>query len=173
MSDNSGGTRTNKIKIKKTKLHLTLEVISFACILAMFLYPLVVWADIPDSIPMHYSAQGEINRFASKNSIFFLPVISLALYLLLTMVSFFPSIWNIQVTITRENEERVYRCIKTMLLLLKAEIMITFLYIEYHDIKVEPLPAGYLGVELITIFATLIFFIFRMVKVSKTISGKL
>jgi len=167
MSDYSYGIRDKKVKIKNTKLHIALEIISLVIILAMFLYPLIVWKDIPDSIPMHYNVRGEIDRYANKNSIFFLPVVGLVLYVLLTVVTFFPSIWNMPVTITHENKERVYRCIKNLLLFLKAEIMVTFLFIEYNDVNVEPLPGAFLGIELLSIFATLIFFINRTVKVSK------
>lgn len=167
MSDYSNGIGDKKVKIKYTKLHITLEIISFLLILAMFIYLLIVWKDIPDTIPMHYNIRGEIDRYANKNSIFFLPVVSLILYVLLTVVAFFPSIWNIPVTITQENRERVYRCIKSMLLLLKVEIVGTFLFIEYYDVKKKPLPGAFLGIELLTIFATLIFFIYRTFKVSK------
>jgi uncharacterized membrane protein len=156
-----------KIKLKYTKFQVVAEIIAILILIGMIVYPIIMWGNMPDKIPMHYNAIGEINRWGSKYELFNLSFVGVFLYLMLTVVMFFPSSWNIPVTVTDKNRERVYGCIRSMVVLLKAEVMASFLYLTYNNIQAQPLSTDYLQIVLTTIFGTLIFFIIRLIKVSK------
>jgi len=152
------------MKLKYTKFQKVIEIITIILLISIWAYLILSWDTIPAKIPGHYNGAGVVDRWGSKNEILVMPIASIALYALLTMVSYFPSTWNIPVEITEENREFVYRNVKTMLSLLKLEVITTFTYITYCNINTISLGVWFLPVELILIFGTLIYFI---VKVSK------
>ena len=159
--------KSNKIILSYTKTQIVAEIATACIMLAMILYPIMIWDSIPASIPMHYNAVGEIDSWASKGTLMILPIISLIIYLLLTVVTGVPAIWNMPVIVNKKNQEKVYGSGRTLLILLKAEMAGTFFYIEYHDAKAEMMPALFLVVDLIIIFGTLIYFIAKMYRDSK------
>lgn len=61
-----------------------LEGLSLAVLAGMFLGPLLFWGWIPDRIPGHYNAAGEITRWGSKGELFLLPVVSVFMYAFMT-----------------------------------------------------------------------------------------
>jgi len=156
-----------KIKLKYTKFQIVAEIIAIFTLTGMFVYPFIMWGDMPDKIPMHYNGIGEITRWGSKYELITLSFVGVFLYFTITVVMLFPSIWNVPVTVTDKNRDRVYGCIRSMIVLLKAEIMASFLYLIYNSIQAQPLSSDFLQIELTTIFGTLIFFIIRLIKVSK------
>jgi len=84
-----------------------LKTVGFLLLVGMIVFVYTQWNQIPQQVPMHYNAMGEIDRLGSKYGILFLPAISILLYTFITVVSFFPQIWNVPVKITDENKEIV------------------------------------------------------------------
>ena len=69
-----------KIFSKKEILPIILIIVAFAIGLQM--YP-----SLPDQVPTHWNAQGEIDGWSSKNFfVFFSPLLALGIYLLMTLV---------------------------------------------------------------------------------------
>ena len=155
------------MKLKYTKFQIALETIGLLLLVGMIVFVYTQWNQIPQQVPMHYNAMGEIDSWGSKYEIFFLPAISILLYVFITAVSFFPHIWNVPVKITDENKEGVYISTKDLLLFLKVEILTSFFYINYHTVTAQPLPIIFLPVFMIIIFGTLIFFIVRTIRLGK------
>lgn len=156
------------MNLKYTKLQILLEAAAVIILLGTFGYLLVHWPDIPDKIPMHYNAAGEADRIAPKNQILFLPLTSLFLYILITVLTFFPSSWNIPANITDENREKVYGYVKYLIILLKAEVLGGFFYITYMIANGhKSLTGWFLPVFLIVIFFTITAFLFLIVRAGK------
>lgn len=65
-------------------LRRALEGLCLAVLAEGFLLPIALWGRIPEQIPGHYNAAGEIDRWTGKWELFLLPVVSVILYLLLT-----------------------------------------------------------------------------------------
>ena len=57
-----------------------LEGLSLVLVAGMLLGPLLFWSRIPDQIPGHYNAAGEITRWGGKGELFLLPVVSVFMY---------------------------------------------------------------------------------------------
>ncbi len=57
-----------------------------AIILAPVLAALYFWDALPDQIPRHYNIHGEVDAYASKGFVFFLPAINLVLALILNII---------------------------------------------------------------------------------------
>ncbi len=156
-----------KIKLKCTKLQIFLEVISILILMAMFAVLYFNWSNIPEKIPGHYNALGEIDRWGNKSELFLLPIISSFLYLLLTVVCRFPSIWNVPTQITDKNRTFVYSNLLTMMILLKALVLMIFFFLNYNSMQAKALPVYFLPIFIIAVFAIIIFFTVRTMRIAK------
>lgn len=152
------------MKLKYTKLQLTLEIIGLLFLVGMVVFIYTQWDQIPQQVPVHYNAKGEIDSWGSKYQIFILPIISILFYSFITVISFFPQIWNVPVQITDENKEAVYLSTKNLIIFMKVEILAIFFYLNYHTVTAQPLSITFLPIYMIIIFGTLIFFIVRIIR---------
>jgi uncharacterized membrane protein len=150
------------MKLKYTKFQKAIELITLIFLFTIWVYLILSWDKLPNKIPGHYNGSGVVDRFGSKNEILITPIFSFVLYTLLTIVSFFPSIWNVPYKVTEEGREFTYLHLKTMLILIKMEMVITFSYMTYCSIKIQALGAWFLPLELIIIFGTIIYYVIKV-----------
>ncbi len=141
------------MKTKYTYWQKLLEVLGAAVFIAFAIYAVTSWSAIPEQIPAHYNIPGEVDRWGNKAELLILPIIGGVFYLLLTVVSLFPKIWNVPTARNPENKAAVYSTAKTLLIVLKVEMISLFFYIFYVSSRVENLP-GYMMI----IFVVLILF---------------
>lgn len=60
------------------------ELLILAIIIIPAIYLLAIWADLPEEVPMHWNASGEIDRYGSKNELVgMLFMLNLPLYFIL------------------------------------------------------------------------------------------
>jgi len=63
------------------------EILPIILIVFAFLVGLSLYSKLPDQVPSHWNAQGEVDAWSSKNfTVFFFPGITLAIYLLMTFI---------------------------------------------------------------------------------------
>ena len=167
MSEDRKQQEKDSDRIPDTRFHKVINLVTLVVLIAMIIYPVIMLKSLPDKLPMHYNAAGEIDRWGGKGEALILPVIGIFMYGLLTLVTSFPSAWNIPVQITRENRGRVYQCTKSMLVLMKLEVIVIFAYLEYQVIGQRELSGSFLGIVFFTIFGSMLYFIRRMYKVAK------
>ena len=142
--------------------------VNLACIIQLagiVIYLIAVWGGLPDKIPGHYNATGEIDRWGSKSELIVLPIISWLLYMMMTAVEQFPQIWNTGgVTVTEENKYRVTRILKNMIGTLKLVVVTVFTFISLNSSRGEALPVWFMPVFLVLTFAPIIFFSVKLVR---------
>ena len=88
------------MKIKNSPADIIMEILGLIMLIGTPLYLLIRWSSIPDKLPMHYNFAGEIDRWGGKGEILFLVVMVWILYLMISLVEHFPSIWNTGVQVT-------------------------------------------------------------------------
>jgi len=155
------------MKIKYTKFQIALEIVGSLLLLGMIIFIFAKWNQIPDQVPGHYNAMGEIDRWGSKIEIIILPLMSIFIYAMTTGFSFFPQTWNIPVKISDSNKEEIYKYSMSLLIFMKVEVVGMFFYITYFTVMAQPLPSYFLPIVLLVIFGTLIYFIILMSKAGK------
>jgi uncharacterized membrane protein len=155
------------VKLGYTKVQTFFEIVGTLLLVGMFVYIFMEWGRMPQKIPVHFNAAGEINRWGDKSEIFVMPVISTALYLLITLVTRFPSSWNVPVEITEVNKGAVYRCEKSMLIVVKTEMIAIFFGLTVPMLKAQALPAAFLTVSMTVLFGSILFFIIRIHQLGK------
>ena len=148
--------------MKKHPLDKLLNRLSLLVLLGTALFLALYWKDIPQKVPMHFNAAGQIDRWGSKAELLILPVIAWLLYLLMTVVEQFPGAWNTGVKVTEENRERVYALLGHMLSTLKFLIMVMFALITLWCALAKPLPVWFLPVVLGAVFGDMIYWLVRV-----------
>jgi uncharacterized membrane protein len=125
---------------KRPVLHLPLsasekiiEVAAGIGILATIL--LLYRPALPDSIPSHFNVAGQPDTWGDKSLLWIMVAIPVVIYLAMTLLSRFPQIFNYPFTLTEENVERQYRCVRLLVSILKLEIVWFFAYLEWRIIQ--------------------------------------
>lgn len=142
-----------------------LNIICILILISLSIYLLINWASIPNKIPAHYNALGVIDRWGDKSELLILPIISWVLYIMITVIQQFPSIWNTGVKVTEKNREEVYSIIRNMIDILKLVIVCSFTYITINSIYGIELSFWFLPIELVIIFLPIIYFSIKLFKV--------
>ncbi|WP_300382384.1 DUF1648 domain-containing protein [Clostridium sp.] len=155
------------MKTEYTKLQKLLELVGLILILLFIGFIAMSWGGLPDKIPGHYNAAGVVDRWGDKWEIIMLPIITIILYAGLSVISLFPQLWNVPQTKKESNKYLVYSTVKTMLILMKVELVANFFLINYFSVKGMNIPALYTPVFLIVIFVSLIYYTWKSYRQAK------
>ena len=161
------------IKLKHTIGEKIIIAITLMLSVGNFVYLFMNWSNIPDVVPTHFGVSGMANDFGSKNSLLLSPIMATLLSVGMIVLSYFPKAFNIPVTLNRENIKREYKLGRDLLLVIALEISAFFLYVEVQNIRialerVKSLGGAFIVIELVVIFFTVAFYIFKMVKAKKS-----
>lgn len=148
-------------------LHWGAEIAGVIILLSLISYVALQWGDLPEKIPTHYNFSGQADAWGSKSAPLYLPGAALLVWILLTVVSFFPSLWNYPVKVTPENAEFLYRCSLNLMVFLKLELIILFSCITYFAINTKNLPVWLTPVALAVIFASVLFPVIKMFRLGR------
>jgi len=51
-----------KLNIPKTKSEWVWDILGYSCYFGSIILLIIVWSKLPDKVPAHFNAAGEINR---------------------------------------------------------------------------------------------------------------
>jgi uncharacterized membrane protein len=161
-----GNTERPRIKLKMSSIDWTAEIIAFAFLVILISLPLVYLNELPETIPVHFNGAGVPDGYGSRSSLWLLPLIGMSIYLMMTILSAFPHIYNYPVKITPENAIVQYRLASRLMRILKTLILVIFSFISYKTIKTatgnaEGLGKAFLPVFLLITFGIIIVFVVR------------
>ena len=155
------------MKIKNLPADIIMDALGLVMLIGTPLYLVIRWPSIPNKLPMHYNFAGEIDRWGGKGEILFLVVMVWILYLMISLVEHFPSVWNTGVQVTLENRMRVYRTLKYMVKTLKLAMTLVFTFLIFNTVAGTPLPGWFTVVYVILIIGDLAFWLIRLYHVRK------
>jgi uncharacterized membrane protein len=155
------------LKFKYTKFQITMEIVGLLLIIGMIIFVCMQWNQLPDKIPGHYNAVGEVDRWGSKGEIIALPIVAALLYLLLTTLSFLPKTWGLPVRITELNREKLYECTRSLLISIKVELIGIFFYLAYSMATSQSISTGFIPIIFFVLIGTIIYFIRQFYKIEK------
>jgi uncharacterized membrane protein len=127
-----------------------LEIIALVALAAAFIIVAQQWTRLPAKIPTHFGASGKPNGWGGKSSLWFLLFIDAVTYTLLTAASKYQRLINIPLHVDRGAPE-VQQILSSMVAVLKAVLMLVFLYLIAMSVEValgraNGLQAGFVGV---------------------------
>jgi uncharacterized membrane protein len=123
-----------RINVPYQQIDIVIELISITILLLMFVYTGIEYANLPDTIPTHFNAQGIADDFGSKMTIWLVPIIAIVLYLGLFAINKFPHLHNYMVNITDENALKNYRFSTRILRIINLLCAILMAYVTYYII---------------------------------------
>lgn len=131
-------------------------------ILTLFLGTIFVWVTLPDDIPNHLDAAGNIKDYVSKNFLFLLSILGSGLGVASLKLSKHPEMYNYIVRLTPKNREIQYAIATRMIKLLAIEGLLIFGYLEYCMIYAKINSGVY--IILMSLFVTLIYYVSKSIK---------
>ena len=124
-----------KIKVPFEGLDVFLELASITLLLLMWIYVIMEYPDLPETIASHFNIKGEADDYANKLYLLFLPLLSTCLYIALFVLNKYPHVHNYMVNITEENALKNYRFSTRILRIVNTLIVIMFVYIIYYIVQ--------------------------------------
>ncbi len=148
------------LKLRKTKSEWMWDVIGGALFIGTIAFIVFSWNSIPDKVPGHYNALGEVDRWGSKYELLVLPIVGFILWGLMNTLEKFPHVHNYPERLNEMNVEAFYLNSRKLLNSMKNVCLLTFAYLMFQTIRValgdiESLGLWFLPVMLI-VFAGII-----------------
>jgi uncharacterized membrane protein len=127
------------------------------------------WGSLPLSVPAHFNAAGVPDDYGSKSRLLVAPIVTVGLYMMITVFERFPRIFNFPFEITEQNAMYEYKTGREMLVCMKTEVVGIFTYMIWAQIETarniwQGLGSWFLPVTLALIAATMAYYIIRMVR---------
>lgn len=95
-------------------------------ILLLWILTVTAFFKMPDTIPTHFNASGQVDNYGNKETIFILPIIATIIFIGLTILNHYPHIFNYASRITEVNAEYQYSMASKTIRFLKLIIAILF-----------------------------------------------
>lgn len=160
------------ISIQLTTSDKIIEIGGWLVIGGSWLFMLFNYTGLPGEVPTHYNLGGKVDSYGSKMSLFWLPLLSLGLYIGLTYLNRFPHTFNYLIEITPDNARRQYKAATRMIRYLKFGLVGIFGYIQYVTFGVAfgsgtALPWWFIPLVLVVTLVPLIYFLVQSLKGSR------
>ena len=111
------------------------------CFLFTLIFVVVKYPSLPDLLPSHFNARGEIDAWSGKASAaFFPPIVGFILLLVLGPIQFFPKLWNNTQGVPAYKLPRVIRSTRTGLCLMLFTMEAFFACIAVCTAQLRPIP---------------------------------
>jgi uncharacterized membrane protein len=114
------------LPIRRTLLEKWLEALTALGLIALIAMTIWGYFALPAVIPTHYGLSGAPTAYGGKGSLALLPLVSICLVVLLTVLSRFPHLYNYPWPITSENAPRQYALGRLLLRWMMLEIVWMF-----------------------------------------------
>jgi hypothetical protein len=155
-----------RIDLPRTHLQRVWEVISICSLAAVIVLTLLRMGQFPESVPSHFSAGGEPDRFALGDVMWILPLLSVAVYAGLSWLQRIPHRFNYPVAITPENARSQYANAVGLVRILKVVILGQLASLTFFQQQValgiaESLPGWWLPVSVVCVVVALIAYLVR------------
>ncbi|WP_186579475.1 DUF1648 domain-containing protein [Aquibacillus kalidii] len=125
-----------KIKIPKTKSETFLDVVGYSCFLGSIVFLVTIWSRLPEKVPTHYNAFGEVDRWGGKYELVILPVIGILIMLLMTFFEKFPETHNYPKRLNQSNAKEFYLLSRKLINQIKNICLIIFAIILIESVSI-------------------------------------
>lgn len=146
-----------EVRVPLSALDWLTEAIALASLVGLGAMLLAYYPGLPETVPSHFGADGQPDRWSGR-AILLLPAgVAFAVYLLLTVLSRFPQIYNYPFPIEPGTEQAHFAAARLLVIRLKTGIVLVFGYITWATIQTAHGGADGLGWWFLPVFLVLIF----------------
>jgi uncharacterized membrane protein len=125
-----------KLKISKTKSEWFWDIIGYSFYFGSVIFLIYHWNSLPEEVPAHYNALGEVDRWGSKMELLILPIIGAFTLVLIQLLEKFPETHNYPERLNETNAEKFYLQSRKMINQLKNICLIFFAFILYESVSI-------------------------------------
>lgn len=150
-----------RIKLPFNTTELILEFVAAVSLIFMLGVLIYWWSSIPEVVPKHFGITGEIDAWGNKKLLPVLYLLTVFIYVSISVLNWFPHIYNYPVNITAENAERQYRNARISIIAMKAGIVLCFTYIQWNMIFRTSLGPLFIPTIIIITLGLLGYFIYH------------
>ena len=118
-----------KIILQPTQLDKAVETTGLVLLILLWLITMIAFFTLPETIPTHYNALGQVDNYGSKTTLFILPAIASIIFIGITKLNKYSYIFNYTVTITQANAKSQYTAATRLLRILKLVCVLVFFLI--------------------------------------------
>ncbi|MDF2859368.1 MAG: hypothetical protein K0Q87_5219 [Neobacillus sp.] len=105
--------------------------------LGSIIFLIIVWGNLPEEVPGHYNALGEVDRWGSKWELLILPGMGAFIILLMQTIEHFPETHNYPQRFDESNAEQFYLHSRKMINQLKNICLIIFALILFESVAIS------------------------------------
>lgn len=128
-------TKRPRIKVPFETVDVIIEMLSITLLILMWIYCIINYFELPDTIATHFDATGKPDDFGSKNTIWIIPVVATVMYIGMYILNKYPHIHNYMVNITEENALKNYRFSTRVVRVVNFLCVLLLAYITYMIIE--------------------------------------
>ncbi|WP_042222012.1 DUF1648 domain-containing protein [Oceanobacillus manasiensis] len=125
-----------KLKIPKTKIEWAADIIGYLFFLGTVGFLIYQWNNLPNEVPVHYNAQGEVDNWESKFVLILLPAIGVLIAVMMEVFERFPEWHNYPARLNQENVKAFYLSSRKMTNQIKNICFILFGIILIESITI-------------------------------------
>ena len=144
-----------KLHIPKTKSEWAFDVIGYLALATMIIVLVFNWGVLPDQVPAHFGANGEVDRWGSKWELLILPGIAIGIHFFMLIFEKFPETHNYPTRINENNAAAFYTNSRQTMNYMRNIINVLFSYTVYNVIAIALGHDSSLGWSFFTILALL------------------
>ena len=97
-----------KISIPKTKSEWVWDIIGYGIYFSSIIYLIYIWNSLPNQVPAHFNASGEVDRWGSKYELLILPIIGAFIGIFMQLLEKFPESHNYPARLNENNAKEFY-----------------------------------------------------------------
>jgi uncharacterized membrane protein len=125
-----------KLHIPKTKTEWLWDIVGYSFYIGSIIFLIVVWSKLPQDVPAHFNAAGEVDRWGSKLELLIFPLIGGFLLIMLQAFERFPEVHNYPKRLNEENAEQFYLTSRKMMNQLKNSCLVIFALILFESVSI-------------------------------------
>lgn len=124
-----------KIEVPLEGMDIVVDILSATILILMIVYTIISYAQLPEIIPSHFDAQGNVDGHSDKAFLWLLPGIGVITLIGLFFLNKYPHMHNHMVNITKENALKNYRFSTRIIRFTNLFTMLTFAIVAFAMIE--------------------------------------
>ena len=124
-----------RIKVPFETVDVIIEFISITLLILMWVYCIVNYMELPDTIATHFNGAGEPDGYGSKQTVWVIPIIATVMYIGLFILNKYPHTHNYMVNITEENALKNYKFSTRIVRVVNFLCVLLMTYITYMIVE--------------------------------------
>lgn len=126
-----------KLKIPRTKSEWIWDFIGYSFFIGSIMMLVIIWGKLPQEVPAHFNAVGEVDRWGSKWELIILPMIAAFLALMMQVFERYPEWHNYPERFNELNAAQFYLHSRKLINQMKNICLIIFAMISFESVSIS------------------------------------